>query len=364
LTTDGGSADSAVLHLGGTGSGDYSADTASGNTFHFVTPYFAPDSNFTAYADFNVDSTGNGVWNLVISHGCSGVPVPPAADLTVTKDAAGSYDREYVWTIKKAVDKSEIDLIGGGTATFNYTVTFTNDGGMTITNAEVTGTISVTNPNNAAVTIDGVSDQLSDGTNCTVDTSSGLTIAANGIGSYPYSCDLSSYDNSTGTPPPSDLTNTAKAAWSDQTLDNGAFLKGNSASDTVPVSFTETPTDNCGTVTDTFNAGAARHARNGLRRRNLEQPQYDAHELQRVVHRTDLDVHLLAGDHSADPGHVPELRQHGVLRGQLHRAEHRVVRPDRHGVQLQRAADDRLLGEPPREKRNERLLGASQRHRL
>src|SRR6266540_5795790 len=77
LTTDGGSAHDATLHLGGTGTGDFAADTDSGNTFHFVTPYFTPDSNLIESADFTVDTTGNGSWNLVISHGCPGTTTPP-----------------------------------------------------------------------------------------------------------------------------------------------------------------------------------------------------------------------------------------------------------------------------------------------
>jgi hypothetical protein len=75
LTTDGGSAHDATLHLGGSGSGDY-AGTAFGNEFHFYTPYFTPDSSLTAYADFVVDDPGNGSWNLVISHGCPGKLTP------------------------------------------------------------------------------------------------------------------------------------------------------------------------------------------------------------------------------------------------------------------------------------------------
>ncbi|KPL83841.1 hypothetical protein SE15_00935 [Thermanaerothrix daxensis] len=39
LTTDGGSADSATLYLGGTGSGTYSGSN-TGGAFHFETPYF------------------------------------------------------------------------------------------------------------------------------------------------------------------------------------------------------------------------------------------------------------------------------------------------------------------------------------
>lgn len=75
FTTDGGSAHDATLHLGGSGSGDYAADTSTGSTFKFMTPYYVPNPNLlTASADFTVDDPGNGAWNLVISHGCPGTP--------------------------------------------------------------------------------------------------------------------------------------------------------------------------------------------------------------------------------------------------------------------------------------------------
>jgi len=81
FTTDGGSATitgtgTQQLKLGGTGSGSYEPDTNTGNTFKFVTPYFTPDSSLTATLDFNVVTTGNGAWNLVISHGCVGKASP------------------------------------------------------------------------------------------------------------------------------------------------------------------------------------------------------------------------------------------------------------------------------------------------
>jgi hypothetical protein len=82
FTTDGGSATitgSQKLVLGGSGTGSYSPDTNTGNTFKFVTPYYTPDSNLTAVASFTITDTGNGVWNLVISHGCVGKASPTIA---------------------------------------------------------------------------------------------------------------------------------------------------------------------------------------------------------------------------------------------------------------------------------------------
>jgi hypothetical protein len=60
------------LVLGGTGSGTYYPCKAAGKEFHFVTPYYTPDSSLTAVVHFYTLDTGTGVYNLVISHGCSG----------------------------------------------------------------------------------------------------------------------------------------------------------------------------------------------------------------------------------------------------------------------------------------------------
>jgi hypothetical protein len=77
FTTDHGSVDETtsepVLHLGGTGSGDYSTPDSHGSSFHFTTPYFTPDpATLTANVTFVVADPGNGTWILTISHGCSG----------------------------------------------------------------------------------------------------------------------------------------------------------------------------------------------------------------------------------------------------------------------------------------------------
>ena len=102
--TDGGSAEATPgstpqLTLGGSGSGTYNYTFANSqnSTFHFVTPYFTPDSSLEAVVYFYTMETGNGAYNLVISHGCPGdVPPPPQAELTVVKfydaNANGQFD--------------------------------------------------------------------------------------------------------------------------------------------------------------------------------------------------------------------------------------------------------------------------------
>src|SRR5256886_1534066 len=175
------------------------------------------------------------------------VPVPPAADLFVTKDAAGTDVNPFKWGIKKGVDQTTINS-SSGSATFNYTVTVTHDTG-TVSDVEVTGTIQVFNPNTngtggtLAVSISGVTDQLSDGTSCSV---SGVPESLTAFETdLAYTCDLSGL--------PQALNNTATVSWSDQALSDGGTLTGGSADFTFSnISFTESAIDDCVTVSDTF----------------------------------------------------------------------------------------------------------------
>jgi hypothetical protein len=248
LTVDGGSitndASTPVLHLGGTGSGDYTTANPSNNSAaHFVTPYFTPDSNLTAYAGMNVLTTGSGGWNLVISHGCPGPTAPPASPPAISKTATGAYTTTWQWGVAKSVDKTKVEQVGG-TATFNYTVNVTHDSG-TDSGVQVSGSIDVNNPNTADVTFSGLTDQLSDGTPCTV-TTGGSTTLAPGDNSFPYSCSLSAV-------PSGGLDNTATVTWGDQTLSDGSALAAGNAPFTFSnISFAQTKMDDSVSVTDTI----------------------------------------------------------------------------------------------------------------
>jgi hypothetical protein len=173
----------------------------------------------------------------------------PAAGPTVTKDAAGAYTDTYAWTIDKTVDHSSFNTSGSATA--NYAVTVTHDGG-TISGVTVSGTIDVENPNFDAdsntipVDISDLTDQLSNGTDCTIDTSAGLTLASFD-NLFPYTCDL-------GTSlPQGELDNNVTAEWNGQLLSNGTFLDAGSANFSFKsVSLTPTAVDNCVDVTDTL----------------------------------------------------------------------------------------------------------------
>jgi hypothetical protein len=254
LTTDGGSiaADSVsphflpVLHLSGSGSGDYNPGDGStaGALKHFVTPYFTPDvSALHANVSMYVTSPGNGAWNLNISHGCAPPTQVQARAPTVTKNAAGAYTTKYGWTVQKSVDNKEIDVAPGGNATFNYTVTVTRDNG-TNSNVQVGGTIHVSNPNSVAIGNPNVSDQLSDGVNCNLNAPSSLAPGDNAI---PYTCQIpaSQFD------PTQPLSNTVTVSWAGQTLSDGSQLAAGNANYTVNnIQFQQSLVDSCVNVSD------------------------------------------------------------------------------------------------------------------
>jgi hypothetical protein len=179
----------------------------------------------------------------------TGTTIPPAADLTVTKDAVPSFSRQYGWDVTKSVDSNTANIPAGGTATFTYTVSVTHDNG-TDGNWKVSGTITVSNPNAASVDVSSIADTVDNGGTCTVDTSGGLTVPGPGVKTYPYECIY-------GPAGPSPLagTNTVTVSWDDQTLSDGSVLAGNSASGSAAFDFgTAVPTivDGSVDVSDTF----------------------------------------------------------------------------------------------------------------
>ena len=228
------------------------------------------DSNKIRLADYADTSNPGGVYILAICSLADGYPVDPSdckydafkiqagevvhgLPLTITKDANGAYDNTFTWDIAKDVDQTHVNIADGDSATFNYTVTVTHDGG-TISNVKVTGTISVFNPNvdgqnnTVPVDIDGVTDKLSDGTVCTV-TNGGPQTLTQAKTEFAYECDLT-------TVPQGELDNTAKVTWSQQLLDNGALLDASSANFTfTSISFAETKVNDCVDVSDSI-AGA------------------------------------------------------------------------------------------------------------
>ena len=94
-------------------------------------------------------------------------PPPPDQALQASKTAVATYDRKIEWSLKKTVDDASHSGKAGETAgTSNWKVEATKT--ETESNFEVTGVITITNPNDKAVDFD-VYDTLNDGTAASVD---------------------------------------------------------------------------------------------------------------------------------------------------------------------------------------------------
>jgi hypothetical protein len=169
------------------------------------------------------------------------VSVCVGADLTAAKDATPAFTRRYNWTINKAVDRTRVELLNGS-ATFNYTVTVTQTG-VTDSGWGLTGTITVSNPNDFEAVTVNITDAVGL-VNCTVTGGTNVSVPASGSVTATYSCTLSS--GASG-------TNTATVTWNKTT----ASTPNGSATGIAPFSFT-TPTTTINktiTVTDSY-AGA------------------------------------------------------------------------------------------------------------
>lgn len=176
-----------------------------------------------------------------------GPSTPPAAALTATKTATGTFDRSFTWNVQKSVDHAEITA-PSGSATFNYTVTVTKSA-PTDSGWAATGTITVTNPNTDPVNGVDITDAVNDpNANCTVTGGTNATIAG-GSTPFDYTCTYSAAPQSTSE------TNTASITWPAQTLSpSGAALAGGSttATATVDLSNPTKVTDNCVSVSDSL----------------------------------------------------------------------------------------------------------------
>src|SRR3984957_19121358 len=196
-----------------------------------------------------VDSSGNVIAPSpgATSGTCgAGTSLLPAPEPTISKTAAAGYSTQWTWGISKAVDKTKVEQVGGS-ATFNYTVTVTHDGG-TNSALGVSGVITLDNTDSTSnVQISGLSDQLSDGTVCSVTVTLPATLVP-GFNTFPYSC------TDTNSPTPTSIDNTATMSWGDQTLSDDTFLGAGQASFTFfSVPITQSLIDNSVTVTDDWN---------------------------------------------------------------------------------------------------------------
>jgi hypothetical protein len=93
-------------------------------------------------------------------------PEPPKEALTASKTANATYDRTIKWDLTKSVDPDSHNGNAGDSFGSDWTVKATKT--ATEDNFEVTGKITITNPNATAVGFD-VTDKLDDGTMADVD---------------------------------------------------------------------------------------------------------------------------------------------------------------------------------------------------
>jgi hypothetical protein len=93
-------------------------------------------------------------------------PTPPDEALTATKTAEATYDRKITWDLEKSV----LPASHSGTAGDSFDSTWTVKATKTVVeeNFEVTGNITITNPNSQGVGF-SVTDKLDDGTMADVD---------------------------------------------------------------------------------------------------------------------------------------------------------------------------------------------------
>ena len=147
-------------------------------------------------------------------------------DLTVSKTAAGTFDRTYKWLIEKKVDKTSTNIAMGGTATFNYTVEVTPDG-YTDSGWLLSGKITVANPNDWEDITADVTDVYAGGGTCAVTGGEDVVVPAGGSVTLDYRCTFSSQPAYTG-------KNTATATWDAATY----FTPTGTASGTTDVTLT------------------------------------------------------------------------------------------------------------------------------
>jgi hypothetical protein len=139
------------------------------------------------------------------------VAVCVGSDLTVTKTATATNNRDDKWLITKDVDKTSVNIAAGGSATFNYSVTVTPNG-FTDSGYALSGSIHVANPNDWESIVANVTDSanIGGGVSCSVPGGTGVTIPASGAVNLPYTCSF--------TGAPTDGTNTATATWNAATF--------------------------------------------------------------------------------------------------------------------------------------------------
>jgi hypothetical protein len=145
----------------------------------------------------------------------------------VTGDADPSHWRSIGWEVDKSADVASQNVPVGGEATFDYTVSVTHDDGTP--SWEVSGHLTVENPNSGDVTDVVVSNAVDDPNATCVVFGESSTIPANGSAVFDYSCSYSA------APASSSQTSTATISWPAQTLSDSSSLAAGSASTSATV---------------------------------------------------------------------------------------------------------------------------------
>lgn len=232
----------------------------------------ATTSNRIRLMPFDTTTTPGGVYDLAICKLPSGatsqanvqigdckydsfriaqpIPIPAVVNPTTSKNALGSYTLMYKWTIDESIGNTPVNQNSDNTK-LDYTITVTRDNG-TLSGYKVNGTIVSLNSNPVKITGATISDQLSNGTVCTVTGGVGATLVP-GKNFFPYSCTLSSL-------PVGQLNNLTTTVWPSQTLSNGAALIGGFATFTASnISFTKNVIDNCVNLDENLARRLPRH---------------------------------------------------------------------------------------------------------
>ena len=204
----------------------FSGDPAGTCTSHVNTATFATNTTGT---------TGNASQTV---KDCQG------ADLTVSKTATPSFTRTYNWTINKTVDNNNVKTAGGTAATASYTVTAA-EAGFTDSAWQVTGTITVTNPNDWEAITANVADSIDNSGTCTVSGGTNVSVPAHDFVPLNYTCTYAS------APSPAAFNNTAIATWDNVAFStpHGSASGGASGAFSSPTSLVNQTI----TVTDNFN---------------------------------------------------------------------------------------------------------------